>query len=61
MFARRYMHEYGATGEDLGRVSVSARGYAATNPAAHFFGRPLTRVEPEPGIPFPGLTAGGPR
>src|SRR5438067_9688409 len=26
-----------------------------------FFGRPRTRVEPEPGIPFPGLTAGGPR
>ena len=45
MFARRYMHEYGATGEDLGRVTVSARGFAASNPAAHFFERPLTLEE----------------
>src|SRR3989440_445665 len=41
MFARRAMHAYGWTEEDLGRVSVSARGYAATNLAAHFFGQPI--------------------
>ncbi|WP_030437092.1 lipid-transfer protein [Actinoplanes subtropicus] len=42
MVARRYMHDYGATTEDFGRVTVAARRYAATNPAAWFFGRPIT-------------------
>lgn len=42
MFARRYMYEFGATGEDFGRVSVAARDFAATNPAAFFFGKPIT-------------------
>lgn len=42
MFARRYMHEYGATSEDFGRVTVQARRYAATNPKARFCGRPIT-------------------
>ncbi|HEX9235528.1 MAG TPA: lipid-transfer protein [Actinomycetota bacterium] len=45
MFTQRYMHEFGTSGEDLGRVTVSARGYAATNPAAHFFQRPLSLAE----------------
>lgn len=42
MFATRYLHEYGATSEDLGRVSVAARRHAATNPAAYFHERPIT-------------------
>lgn len=42
MFARRYMAEYGATSEDFGRVSVAARDFAATNPAAFFYKRPIT-------------------
>jgi len=42
MYARRYMHEYGVGSEDLGRVSVGAREWAATNPAAYFFERPIT-------------------
>ncbi|MGH0038540.1 MAG: lipid-transfer protein [Myxococcota bacterium] len=42
MFARRYMHEYGATSEDFGRVSVADRRHAATNPAAFFHGQPIT-------------------
>ena len=42
MFAQRYMHEYGATTEDFGRVAVGFRDFAATNPAAHFFERPIT-------------------
>jgi acetyl-CoA acetyltransferase len=42
MFARRYMHEYGATSEDFGRVSVADRRHAATNPAAWFYERPIT-------------------
>jgi acetyl-CoA acetyltransferase len=42
MFARRYMHEYGATSEDFGRVSVVCRRNASTNPKAWFYGRPIT-------------------
>jgi acetyl-CoA acetyltransferase len=42
MFARRYMHEYGATSEDFGRVAVADRRHAATNPKAWFHGRPIT-------------------
>lgn len=42
MFARRYMHEYGATSEDFGRVTVAARRHAATNPKAWFYKRPIT-------------------
>jgi acetyl-CoA acetyltransferase len=53
----RYMHTFGATSEDFGRAVVEMRRYAATNPDAHFFGRPLTleqhqesRWIAEPGI-----------
>jgi acetyl-CoA acetyltransferase len=42
MFARRYMHEYGATSEDFGRVAVADRRHAATNPKAWFYGRPIS-------------------
>ncbi|EME14433.1 lipid-transfer protein [Rhodococcus triatomae] len=42
MFARRYMHQYGATSEDFGRVAVVARKHAANNPAAWFHGKPIT-------------------
>lgn len=42
MFATRYMHEYGATSEDFGRVSVIDRRHAANNPAAYFHERPIT-------------------
>jgi len=45
MQARRYMHEYGATSEDFGRVAVADRRHAATNPAAFFFGKPITLAE----------------
>ena len=45
MFARRYMHEYGATSEDFGRVSVADRKHAATNPKAWFYGQPITLEE----------------
>ena len=34
MFATRYMHEFGATSEDFGRVAVADRKHAATNPKA---------------------------
>ena len=42
MFARRYMHEFGATSADFGRVSVADRRHAATNPAAFFYKQPIT-------------------
>ena len=42
MVARRYMHVYGATSEDFGRVAVAVRKHAATNPAAFFYGKPIT-------------------
>jgi acetyl-CoA acetyltransferase len=45
MFARRYMHEYGATSEDFGRVSVADRKHAATNPAAYFYEQPITLAD----------------
>jgi acetyl-CoA acetyltransferase len=45
MFAKRYMHTTGATTEDLGRVAVSQREFAATNPAAYFYGKRLTLEE----------------
>jgi acetyl-CoA acetyltransferase len=42
MFAQRYMHQYGATDDDLGNVSVACREFAATNPAAWFYEQPIT-------------------
>src|SRR5580692_10254769 len=45
MIARRYMHEYGATSEDFGRITVAARRHAASNPNAWFYQRPVTLAE----------------
>ncbi len=45
MNAQRYMHEFGATTEDFGRVSVADRKHAATNPKAWFYGKPITLEE----------------
>ena len=42
MVARRYMHLYGATSQDFGRVAVAGRRHAATNPAAWFYNQPIT-------------------
>ena len=42
MFAPRYMHEYGATSEDFGRVAVADRKHAANNPKAWFYEQPIT-------------------
>jgi acetyl-CoA acetyltransferase len=39
---QRYLHEYGLSTEDLGRVSVLIRKHAATNPHAMMYGRPIT-------------------
>ena len=45
MVAQRYMHDYGATSEDFGRVAVADRKHAATNPAAWFYEQPITLEE----------------
>ncbi len=45
MAAQRYLHDYGATTEDFGRIAVADRKHAATNPKAHFFGQPITLDE----------------
>ncbi len=42
MFAQRYMHEFGVTSEDFGRVSVADRKHAATNPKAWFYEKPIS-------------------
>jgi acetyl-CoA acetyltransferase len=42
MFGQRYLHEYGATTEDFGRVSVAGRRHAANNPNAWFYRQPIT-------------------
>ena len=42
LWFQRYMYRFGLTNEDFGRYSVVARKHAATNPAAYFYGRPIT-------------------
>src|SRR5438067_6938185 len=42
MYAPRMMREHGVTSEDCGRVAVADRKHAATNPAAFFYGEPIT-------------------
>jgi len=39
---QRYMHRYGLTNADFGLYTVAARQYAATNPNAWFYKRPIT-------------------
>jgi len=38
----RYMHAYGVSSEDFGRAVVQLREYAANNPNAHFYKKPIT-------------------
>jgi acetyl-CoA acetyltransferase len=42
LWFQRYMHAFGLTNADFGRYTVSARRYAATNPNAWFYNRPIT-------------------
>jgi acetyl-CoA acetyltransferase len=42
MYTMRYMHEYGATSEDLAQVAISTRKHAVNNPHAFFYQQPLT-------------------
>ncbi len=45
LHARRYMHAYGVTNEDFGRIAVVDRAHAATNPDAWFYERPITLAD----------------
>ncbi|MCG8632344.1 MAG: hypothetical protein MI863_00870 [Desulfobacterales bacterium] len=42
MYARRYMHLYGATREHLGWVAINNRRHAVNNPDALFYEKPMT-------------------
>jgi acetyl-CoA acetyltransferase len=42
LLTRRYMHEYGATREDLGAVAVAVRQHANRNPLAMMHAKPMT-------------------
>ena len=43
--AVRYMHTYGVTSEDFGRAIVQFREYAAVNPAAWGYEKPITLAD----------------
>ncbi|MFF0435139.1 lipid-transfer protein [Streptomyces sp. NPDC004327] len=45
MIAQRYLHTYGLTPDAFGHVAVTDRRHAATNPAAYFFGKPITLAD----------------
>src|SRR3954452_7159366 len=42
LWYQRYMDQYGVTNADFGRYTVAARKYAAKNPNAWFYNRPIT-------------------
>ena len=42
VMARRHMHEYGTTAEQLGAIAVAMRRHAQLNPGAVMHGRPLS-------------------
>ncbi|MFF8610016.1 lipid-transfer protein [Streptomyces sp. NPDC015346] len=45
MTAQRYLHTYGLTPEAFGQVAVTDRRHAARNPAAYFYGKPITLAD----------------
>ncbi|MFG2284865.1 lipid-transfer protein [Streptomyces sp. NPDC048595] len=45
MAAQRYLHAHGLTPEAFGQVAVVDRRHAARNPAAYFYGRPITLAD----------------
>ncbi|GAA1359049.1 lipid-transfer protein [Streptomyces beijiangensis] len=45
MAAQRYLHTYGLTPEAFGQVAVVDRRHAARNPAAYFYGKPITLAD----------------
>lgn len=45
LIARRRMHEYGMTNEQLGKLAIAVRGYANRNPNAQLHAKKLTLEE----------------
>jgi acetyl-CoA acetyltransferase len=45
LWAQHYLHHFGLTNEDLALYAVQAREYASTNPAASYYGKPLSFEE----------------
>ncbi|MFI8434302.1 lipid-transfer protein [Streptomyces sp. NPDC079020] len=45
MAAQRYLHTYGLEPEVFGHVAVTDRRHAARNPAAYFYGKPITLAD----------------
>ncbi|MEC4018891.1 lipid-transfer protein [Streptomyces sp. H27-D2] len=45
MIAQRYLYTYGLTPEAFGQVAVTDRRHAANNPAAYFYGKPITLAD----------------
>ncbi|MFI6285578.1 lipid-transfer protein [Streptomyces sp. NPDC051018] len=45
MAAQRYLHTYGLSPDAFGPVAVTDRRYAARNPAAYFYGKPITLAD----------------
>lgn len=45
MTAQRYLHAYNLTPEAFGHVAVTDRRHAANNPAAYFYGKPITLAD----------------
>ncbi|MFD9032688.1 lipid-transfer protein [Streptomyces sp. NPDC059567] len=45
MIAQRYLHTYGLTPDAFGHVAVTDRRHAARNPAAYFYGKPITLAD----------------
>lgn len=45
LIAQAYMNKYGVTNEDYGRVSVTLRKHASTNPSAWFYEKPITLAD----------------
>ncbi|WP_328674478.1 lipid-transfer protein [Streptomyces sp. NBC_00322] len=45
MAAQRYLHSYGLTPDAFGHVAVTDRRHAAKNPAAYFYGKPITLAD----------------
>ncbi|MFF8275647.1 lipid-transfer protein [Streptomyces lateritius] len=45
MTAQRYLHTYGLTPDAFGHVAVTGRRHAARNPAAYFYGKPITLAD----------------
>lgn len=45
MVARRHMHLYGTNHDQLGAIAVAERAWANRNPAAQFYGAPMTLAD----------------